>query len=175
MIAYHNGHDLDTLSQAGARARRGAREGGMVAAMGKRRELQKMKNSGNEAKKYLKTKHITFLSSANYARFAHELAQIGARNEQKLHNLQKRTEDSERQGEAMRVTRNRLHRIAAYEPTTLSPGRARCYRRFVLLLPAAERPQRCCRTSKLNERTGNVCENKGSELGRTRYARSADL
>jgi hypothetical protein len=42
------------------------------------RELQKMKNSGNEAKKYLKTKHITFFSDANDARFARRLAQIGA-------------------------------------------------------------------------------------------------
>jgi len=32
-------------------------------------EIQKMKNSGNEAKKYLKTKNITFLDDANYARF----------------------------------------------------------------------------------------------------------
>jgi hypothetical protein len=46
--------------------------------MGECRELQKMKNSGNEAKKYLKTKHITFLSGANYARFACNLAQISA-------------------------------------------------------------------------------------------------
>ena len=46
--------------------------------MGECRELQKMKNSGNEAKKYLKTKHITFLSAANYARLARNLAQIRA-------------------------------------------------------------------------------------------------
>jgi hypothetical protein len=37
-----------------------------------------MENSGNEAKKYLKTKHITFLNAANHARFAHIFAQIGA-------------------------------------------------------------------------------------------------
>jgi len=36
-----------------------------------------MKNSGNEAKKYLKTKDITFLNAANYARFARKFAQIG--------------------------------------------------------------------------------------------------
>jgi hypothetical protein len=35
-----------------------------------------MKYSGNEAKKWLKTKHITFLSDANYARFARQLVQI---------------------------------------------------------------------------------------------------
>jgi hypothetical protein len=39
---------------------------------------KKLKNSGNEAKKYLKTKHITFLNAANYARFVRKLAQIGA-------------------------------------------------------------------------------------------------
>jgi hypothetical protein len=39
---------------------------------------RKMQNSGNEAKKYLKTKHITFLNAANYARFARNLAQTRA-------------------------------------------------------------------------------------------------
>jgi len=34
-----------------------------------------MQNRGNEAKKYLKIKDITFLSAANYARFACNLAQ----------------------------------------------------------------------------------------------------
>jgi hypothetical protein len=76
VIAYHGGVVVDTLSQASAGARRGARESGTVPAMVECRELQKMKNSGNEAKKYLKTKHITFLNAANYARFACKLAQI---------------------------------------------------------------------------------------------------
>jgi len=44
--------------------------------MGECRELQKMKNSGNEAKKYLKTKNVTFLNVANYARLACKSAQI---------------------------------------------------------------------------------------------------
>jgi hypothetical protein len=44
--------------------------------VGKCRELQKMKNSGNEAKNYLKTKHITFFDAANYARFACKSARI---------------------------------------------------------------------------------------------------
>jgi hypothetical protein len=35
-----------------------------------------MRNSGNEAKKYLKKKHITILSGANHARFARQLAQF---------------------------------------------------------------------------------------------------
>jgi hypothetical protein len=35
-----------------------------------------MKNSGNEAKKYLKTKESHFFNAAIYARFAHQLAAI---------------------------------------------------------------------------------------------------
>jgi len=69
---------MDTLSQTGTGEGRGARESGRVRATGECRELQEMKNSGNEAKKCLKTKHITFLSGANYARFACEIPQIGA-------------------------------------------------------------------------------------------------
>jgi hypothetical protein len=61
---------------AGRRASPGARESGRVPAMGERRDLQKMKNSGNEAKKYLKTKNITFLKGANFARFVCKLRLI---------------------------------------------------------------------------------------------------
>jgi hypothetical protein len=35
-----------------------------------------MENSGNEAKKYLKTKEVTFLNAANYAHLARELARF---------------------------------------------------------------------------------------------------
>jgi hypothetical protein len=35
-----------------------------------------MKNSGNEAKEYSKTKDITFSNAANYAHFACKFAQI---------------------------------------------------------------------------------------------------
>jgi hypothetical protein len=38
--------------------------------------LQKMKNSGNEAKKSLKTKESRFLNVANYVRFGQQLAAI---------------------------------------------------------------------------------------------------
>jgi len=76
MIAYNGGLVVDSLSQAGAGARRGAGERGMVPAMGECRELQKMKNSGNEAKKYLKTKHITFFNAASFVRFARQLTAI---------------------------------------------------------------------------------------------------
>jgi len=36
-----------------------------------------MKNRGNEAKKWLKTKDITFLNAVNYAHFARKSALIG--------------------------------------------------------------------------------------------------
>jgi hypothetical protein len=39
---------------------------------------EKIQNSWNEAKESLKTKDITFLSGAKYARFARQLAQIRA-------------------------------------------------------------------------------------------------
>jgi hypothetical protein len=42
-----------------------------------------MQNHGNEAKKYLKTKDITFLSAANYARFARQIARNEPQKEQK--------------------------------------------------------------------------------------------
>jgi hypothetical protein len=35
-----------------------------------------MQNSGNEAKKYLKTKDINFFDAANYAHFARQLAAL---------------------------------------------------------------------------------------------------
>jgi hypothetical protein len=38
--------------------------------------IAKMKNSGNEAKKCLKTNDITFLNGANFAHFARKLTAI---------------------------------------------------------------------------------------------------
>ena len=52
-----------------------------------------MENSGNEAKKYLKTKDITFLDAAIYAHFKRELAPIEPEREQKRRNLGKRSHD----------------------------------------------------------------------------------
>jgi hypothetical protein len=49
---------------------------GTVPARGESREVEKMKNRGNEAKEYLKTKDITFFNDANYARFARKLTPI---------------------------------------------------------------------------------------------------
>jgi hypothetical protein len=61
---------VDRLSWASAGNQPGARKGGNIPARGESREIQKMKNSGNKAKEYLKTKDITFLNGANYAHFA---------------------------------------------------------------------------------------------------------
>ena len=62
MIAYNCGHLWTFVvaeRQAGARLEaRGKRNS---SGDGKSRTLRKMENSGNEAKKYLKTKKITFL------------------------------------------------------------------------------------------------------------------
>ena len=59
------------------------RKSGMVLAQSRGSGFTKTKNSGNEAKKYLKTKNITFLSDANYAHFACKLTPIGRHKEQK--------------------------------------------------------------------------------------------
>ena len=68
---------VDTLSQAGTAVCRGAVENGVVPASRESRQPEKMKNRGNEAKKWLKTKDITFFKGANDARFARKSAQIG--------------------------------------------------------------------------------------------------
>jgi hypothetical protein len=50
-----------------------------IAQLGETRgTAREYKNSGNKAKKWLKTKHITFFDAANDARFACKLAQISA-------------------------------------------------------------------------------------------------
>jgi len=50
-----------------------------IPRMGETRgTAREYKNRGNKAKKLLKTKDITFLKGANDARFARQLAQIGA-------------------------------------------------------------------------------------------------
>ena len=69
-------HLEDTLSWAGPENQPSATKGGNVPAQGESREIEKMKNGGNEAKEYLKTKDITFLMAANHAHFVCKLAQI---------------------------------------------------------------------------------------------------
>jgi hypothetical protein len=49
-----------------------------IARLGKTQETgREFKNTGNKAKEWLKTKHITFLKCAIAAPFACKLAQIG--------------------------------------------------------------------------------------------------
>jgi len=48
-----------------------------------------MKNSGNELKKYFKTKDIAIFRAAFFAHFACNFAPIGPRNEQKRQDLRK--------------------------------------------------------------------------------------
>ena len=60
-------------------------------------EITKTKNSGNEAKKYLKTKDITFLMCANYARFARKLAPNLALIAAKTAHLAQTNRNSERE------------------------------------------------------------------------------
>ena len=73
VIAYFRGFAGGTLSQTSP---------GRTDVPGKtgpsrvRSALRKMKNSGNDANEYLKTKEITFFNDANYARFARKLTPI---------------------------------------------------------------------------------------------------
>jgi hypothetical protein len=80
---------LDSLSQSGARERRGLDPSPIAPARGESKHLQKMENRGNEAKKWLKTHDITFFDVADYARFACNFAPIGRLNEQKQQDLRK--------------------------------------------------------------------------------------
>jgi hypothetical protein len=68
-----------------------------------------MKNSGNEAKKCLKTNDITFSSAANITLFARKSTQNVLSKEQ---NLGKRTETYESQMVAGTATMSRLHSSA---------------------------------------------------------------
>ena len=52
------------------------RQGSRLPEGGKSGGARKYKNSGNEAKKYLKINDITFLKAANEACFAHQLTAI---------------------------------------------------------------------------------------------------
>jgi len=86
------------------------------------RVMQIMKNSGNEAKKWLKTQDITFLNAANFALFACGSTRIRASKEQKRHILSKRTETCKSQGEAGTVASTRLHRTAVTPGHGSLPG-----------------------------------------------------
>jgi len=88
----------------------------LVPAKAERRAPQKMKNSGNEAKKYLKTKDITFLHAAICAHFQHIFAPIEQQKEQKTaHSAQMKLGISGQLGEVKTVTRSRLHRFSIFQ------------------------------------------------------------
>ena len=76
MIAYQCARDRDNLSPAGPAVVEEYSKSRYSGREAESSELQKMENSGNEAKKYLKTKDITFFDAAIYARFARKLAAI---------------------------------------------------------------------------------------------------
>jgi hypothetical protein len=52
------------------------REPGILLARQETGLLQKMENSGNEAKNWLKTKEVTFFYDAQFARFTRSLTVI---------------------------------------------------------------------------------------------------
>jgi hypothetical protein len=64
------------LSQASAGVTEEQQETRYSGREGESRASQKMKNSGNEAKKCLKIKDITFFDASNYVRLASKLATI---------------------------------------------------------------------------------------------------
>jgi hypothetical protein len=68
---------MDRLSWASAGNQPGARKRANVPERGESREIEKMKNSGNEAKEYLKTKDITFLNAIIYLTKALEVSYDG--------------------------------------------------------------------------------------------------
>ena len=64
---------FDTLHLPTGDWNRGKQQGSKLLGQGSAR---KYKNSGNEAKKYLKTNDITFFDAANCAHFTRKFAQI---------------------------------------------------------------------------------------------------
>jgi len=72
--------------------------------------LQKMENSGNEAKKWLKTKDVALFSDAQFAHFACKSAPNRAQKAPKNHILCKTSRSFPVGGEVGAVTNSRLQR-----------------------------------------------------------------
>jgi len=89
MIAYDCGQIEDILPHPRAATRSCPRENGRLPASREGSAVQKTKNSGNEAKKWLKTKDITILDAAHFAHFECKLAQIELKKEQETHHFTK--------------------------------------------------------------------------------------
>jgi hypothetical protein len=83
MIAYNCGLFGDNLWWDGRRDAPALRRDRNTLAQRESSALRKMENSGNEAKKYLKTKEVTILNAANFALFARRLTPIAPQKEQK--------------------------------------------------------------------------------------------
>ena len=83
-----------------------------------------MKNSGNEAKKWLKTSDITFLKGANFVCFARKLTPISRQKKQKTLHFAETKRKSAGQGEAGAVTNSRLGELSvASAPTSQGCGK----------------------------------------------------
>jgi len=92
------------------------REPGTAPARRETSSLQKMKNSGNEAKKWLKTKEVTFFNAAHFAQFASKLAPNRAQKAPKNHILRKTNRSFPARWDAGTVTNSRLQESTARLP-----------------------------------------------------------
>jgi hypothetical protein len=80
-----------------------------IARLGETRgTAREYKNSGNKAKKWLKTKDITFLNAANFGLFVCKSAPIRHQKEQEHPISHERSEASEEKCKAVTATRGRL-------------------------------------------------------------------
>ena len=124
MIAYYCCLVEENVSQMGVGAASGQGKTEWSGRRGEARETEKMKNSGNEAKKYLKKKDITFLNAANYARFACKLTLIPRQKDQKKLHFAQTNRKPTAQGEAGAVTNSRLGELSvASAPTSQGCGK----------------------------------------------------
>jgi hypothetical protein len=89
------------------------RDPARVPAKQETSSLQKMENSGNEAKKWLKTKEVALFSDAQFAHFACKLAPNRAQKAPRNHILCKTKSGFPVGGEVAAVTNSRLQRSAA--------------------------------------------------------------
>ncbi len=91
-----------------------------------------MENSGNEAKKYLKTKEVTVLNAANSALFALKTTHFAPQKEQETLHFAKTKLSSSGAGHGLKTTHCRLDPsrgaciLPAVRTGTLRPQRARC-------------------------------------------------
>jgi hypothetical protein len=90
----------------------GDEAGTEIARLGETRgTAREYKNSGNKAKKCLKTKDISFLNAANQGSLRANRHKSGPEASKEHHNLGKRGQAAASQGEAVEVTKSRLHEI----------------------------------------------------------------